>query len=152
MLQLPVSVRICWTVVLWRRWVLRVQAWTADCPSYSPVLPRIRQQFRVDVRRDSGHTAECRPATDAGATVWSLAGTHQSGTVHVGRRGSPVPALRVAESDADCATKRRLSYRLQRWGECGWSSRLETVWASLTPCGPQGCRNRARSVFLARNR
>ena len=106
------GVCLCSVTVVRRRRVLRVQARAADRSPNSPVLPRVRQQFSVGVRRDSSHAAERRPTADARAAVWPLAGTHQPCALHVRHRSTSVPSLCSADSHAGVSTKYCLSHRL----------------------------------------
>jgi len=110
-----------------RRRMLWIQTWAADCTPDSPVLPRVRQRFHLGLWCDLSDPAECRQTADAGVTVWSLAGTHQSGSLYVWCWGTPVPTLCHAVSGADISTKCCLPYCLQGWGECNKQECKSTI-------------------------
>lgn len=101
-----------------RRRLLWFSTGTTCRPSNSSVLRWIQLWHGRQRRRDSRCAAEHGPAADARDALCTLAGTNQSGVVHVGRRSSAVPSFRSQFQSSHVSKKHRLSHRLQRWCKC----------------------------------
>lgn len=119
-----------------RRRVLWFSTGTTCRPPNSPVLRRIRLRHRRQRRRDSRCAAEHGPAADARDALCALAGTNQSGIVHVRRRSPAVPSFRSQLQSSHVSEKHRLSHRLQ----------------GRRKCQPVGCRLRVTRKFRHQRR